>query len=478
MSNGKVDAAIIGSGAAGSVMAYELARRGLDVVVLEKGRREDPQTFEHSELAMFPRIYKQGGLQSTDDHDTIVVQGQVVGGSTVINNAIWLRAELDRILPDWESCGAHIPRDALEAAYTELEGALHVSPVPHNVANAGGDVFLRGCEGAGVEGEYLNNNRHECIGCGWCNYGCRYNRKVSMLVSYVPWAEAKGTRFLDRCDHARVRHDGHRAIGVEAVRNGQPISFDADRVVVSAGAIGSSAVLLESGIDVDGRVGKGLHVLGGVFLTGETDEQINGYDGIGLTCLAKASDDYVIESFFAPPVAFSLRLGGFFLSHFDRALNYTSFIDGGVMVGTDPANGSVRLDRKGRVHIDLKFDDQDLAGLRAGMQTLGRIYFAAGARRVFPSSFKFIEFAHPEQLDEIDDMIRRPDDLLLGSAHPQGGNPMNEDASYGVVGLDFKVHGFENLYVADTSVWPSNIWANCQATAMATSHVAATHVAS
>jgi choline dehydrogenase-like flavoprotein len=148
------------------------------------------------------------------------------------------------------------------------------------------------------------------------------------------------------------------------------------------------------------------------------------------------------------------------------------------MVGTDPANGSVRLDRKGRVHIDLKFDDQDLAGLRAGMQTLGRIYFAAGARRVFPSSFKFIEFAHPEQLDEIDDMIRRPDDLLLGSAHPQGGNPMNEDASYGVVGLDFKVHGFENLYVADTSVWPSNIWANCQATAMATSHVAATHVAS
>ena len=477
MKNGKVDVAVIGSGAAGSVMAYELARRGLDVVVLEKGRREDPQTFEHSELAMFPRVYKQGGLQSTDDHDAIVIQGCTVGGSTVINNAIWMRADLGRVLPDWEERGAHVPAESLVQAYLELEQALHVSPVPEAVANAGSEVFLRGCERTGIPGEFLHNNRDHCIGCGWCNYGCRYNRKVSMLVSYIPWAEAKGTRFVDRCDHARVVCDGKRAVGVEARRDGERISFEADRVVVCAGAIGSSAVLLESGIQVDGRVGKGLHVLGGVFVTGETDEPINGYDGIGLTCVAHASHDYVIESYFAPPVAFSLRLGGFFLSHFDRASRYASFIDGGVMVGTDPRNGSVTLDRKGRVHIQLKFDDTDLARLREGLQTIGRIYFAAGARRVFPSTFKFIEFAHPEQLGGVDELILEPDDLLLGSAHPQGGNLMHEDPKRGVVGLDFGVHGYDGLYVADTSVWPSNIWANCQATAMAMSHYAATHVA-
>ena len=471
----KVDAAVIGSGASGSVMAYELARRGHSVAVVEQGRREDPQTFEHDELSMFARTYKQSGLQSSEDRNLAVIQGATVGGSTVINNAIWIRPELDRVLPSWKAAGAPVDRASLEAAYFELEGALRVSPVPMKVANRGTEVFLRGCTNLGVKGELLKNNRHECIGCGWCNYGCRYNRKTSMLVTYIPWAEARGVEFLDRCDDAHVLTRDGRATGVEATRDGQRVSIEADRVVLCAGAVGSSAVLLRSGIDVDGRVGRGLHVLGGAFVTGETHEVIDGYDGIGLTCISR-SDDYVIESYFAPPVAFSLRLGGFFMSHFDRASRYRHFVDAGVMVGTEPT-GRVRLDRKGNARIDMKLSKRDLARLRRGIDRLARIFFAAGAVKVYPASFKFIEFVHPEQLGEIESMIRHPDDITLGSAHPQGGNLMSEDPARGVVDPRFRVHGYENLFVADPSVWPRNIWANCQATAMAMSHYAAGFVA-
>jgi choline dehydrogenase-like flavoprotein len=473
----KADAVVIGSGAAGSVMAFELARRGLKVVVLERGGREDPRTFEHNELRMFPRVYKHGGLQTTDDNDSIIVQGATVGGSTVINNAIWLRADLDRVLPDWEAAGAHVPREAIESAYRELEFALHVSDVPRAVANPGSDVFLAGCRNAGIPGGYLLNNRDECLGCGWCNYGCRYGRKTSMLVTYIPWAEGRGAEVIDRCEDVRVLVRGDRAIGASAVRDGKRLEVTADRVVVCAGAIGSSAVLLASGIDAGGKVGAGLHVLGGIFVTGETDELVNGHRGIGLTCMAEASDEYVIESYFAPPVAFALRLGGFFLSHFDRAARYTHFLDGGVMVGTDPAGGRVSLDRKGNVKISLKLAERDLVRLRTGLATLARIYFAAGARRVLPAMFTQFELANEDDLDTIDDAIRKPDDLLFGSAHPQGGNVMSRDPATGVVDEGFAVHGMEGLYVADTSVWPTNIWANCQATAMATAHYAATRVA-
>jgi choline dehydrogenase-like flavoprotein len=54
---------------------------------------------------------------------------------------------------------------------------------------------------------------------------------------------------------------------------------------------------------------------------------------------------------------------------------------------------------------------------------------------------------------------------------------MHEDRSRGVVGPDFQVNDVPGLYVADTSVWPANIWVNCQATAMGMAHYAATKVA-
>ncbi|HEY4157831.1 MAG TPA: FAD-dependent oxidoreductase, partial [Polyangiaceae bacterium] len=135
------DIVVIGSGAGGSVMAYRLARAGLRVLVLEKGRRENTETFSHNEFEMLPRVYKNGGLQTTVDNGIVIMQGQTVGGSTVINNAIWLRANLDRILPDWAARGAHVDRARLEHAYSDLEAALGVAPIPPAMMNAGTGLF-------------------------------------------------------------------------------------------------------------------------------------------------------------------------------------------------------------------------------------------------------------------------------------------------------------------------------------------------
>jgi choline dehydrogenase-like flavoprotein len=478
MSAARYDVAVIGSGAGGAVQAYALARRGLSVVVIERGKREDPTTFAHDEAVQFPRLYKHGGLQTTVDRNLVIAQGATVGGSTVINNAIWLRADLDYVLPRWEQAGARVERSDLETAYATLEKWLHVEPLPPRRANHGTDPFINGARALGLEAGLLDHNRNTCIACGWCNYGCKYNRKTSALVTFIPWAEQRGARILDRCLEARILTRGDRATGVRFVREGRVEEVEAERVVVAAGAIGSSAVLLQSGIALDGRVGEGFHAFAGVHVTAEFADPLDSFDGIGLCAYVKPglSEEYVLENYFSPPGVFSLVVGGWFTDHFERMLRYRYFAQAGVQVPTVPS-GRIRLGRKGDVQIRFSLSAHELEVIRQGIKALGEIFFAGGAIRVLPATYGRIEFARREELDLLGKLCPGPDDLSLGSAHPQGGNLMHADPRRGVVGLDHKVKGFQNLFVSDSSVFPVNIRANCQATVMAMSLRASEYVA-
>jgi choline dehydrogenase-like flavoprotein len=473
------DVVIIGSGAAGSVMAYQTIRNnpGVTVAVLEKGRRVQPQSFTHDTLDMMARVYKNGGLQTTKDNDVVFAQGQAVGGSTVINNAIWMRADLDAVLPQWEERSAFVNKHALISAYQEIEQALHVVPIEPLLANAGSEFFLKGCRALGIAAEYLKHNRRDCIGCGWCNFGCRYNRKTSMLVTYLPWAEQRGVDVIDKARDVRILHQAGEAKTVEFTGVGDSFSpnakssIKAGKVVVCAGAIGSSEVLLRSHINPNGRTGMNFHALGGVLVSAEAPAQLDGFDNIGLTCVAHASPDYLVESYFTPPAVFSLSISGWFNEHYRKMKRYNHYAQAGVMVATDPT-GRISINKQGHVEIDLVFSQRDVAGLKEGIKTLSRIFFAAGALRVIPATYEGLDFLGEQDLSSLDAQIKAPDDLLLGSAHPQGGNVMSDDPRQGVVDSSFRVHGYSNVYVVDASVFPTNIKANCQATVMAIAHYA------
>jgi choline dehydrogenase-like flavoprotein len=98
----RADVAIVGSGAGGAVMAYEMAKAGKSVVVLEAGRYVPSTQFSEIAVDMFDKLFQDRGAQLNMDADIMVLQGRCVGGSTVINGAVCFRIP-DHVLKVWQT---------------------------------------------------------------------------------------------------------------------------------------------------------------------------------------------------------------------------------------------------------------------------------------------------------------------------------------------------------------------------------------
>ena len=479
------DVCIVGSGAGGAIVAYELAAHGLDVLVLERGRYVEPRTFDDNEVGMIGKLYADGVMQQTEDFNFTVLQGSCVGGSTTVNNAVCFRPP-EHVLARWNDpngSDAGLDLDGLRESVEHIERFLPVTPQPEDVLNPSWRRYEEGAVRAGLSPARLkvgvvNANIHECLGCGYCNIGCAYGHKLSMLDRVLPEAQTKGrVRIVADCEVERIRTVTGRPQRVDGLlaklRDGPRVRVSAERYVLSAGAVGSSHVLLKSHAAADLPVGRRLCFNMGAPLTAEFDDVQDAYAGLQISHYGIPRDNgFVFETWFNPPVAQALNMPGWFEQHFENMRRYAHLAAVGVLVGTE-GNARVKEALTGGPGIDYTPAKRDLVTLARGLRMLGEILFAGGARRVMLNSWGYEELTNRGQLEWIDRIALEPGYLALGTGHPQGGNAMSRDPRKGVVGPDFRVHGYENLYVADASVIPTSLTVNPQLTVMGLAHHAA-----
>jgi choline dehydrogenase-like flavoprotein len=150
-------------------------------------------------------------------------------------------------------------------------------------------------------------------------------------------------------------------------------------------------------------------------------------------------------------------------THRDLLLQYKHFSQFGVMV-SDLSRGHV-TQRFGRPEIHYDVNQDDVATFKRGIELLCELYFAAGARRVFPPIDRVPELRDGD-LTPLQKADVNAQHLTLMAFHPLGTARADARSEHGVVDGDLKLHGTDGVYVADASVVPSSIGVNPQITIM------------
>ncbi|QPC80639.1 GMC family oxidoreductase [Phototrophicus methaneseepsis] len=509
------DVVIIGSGAAGGILAEQMLKKGRSVLMLERGLYSDPDTFNEDEIDMVSRLYSDGALQISQSLRFTILQGSAVGGTTVVNNAVCFNTP-ERVVDTWNSRGERdvIDKDRYFEAQAEVRKRMKIGRITAKTRTPLDDVLNQGDlrVTSGVQkyfekhpelGDYeydvVEANITDCLGCGYCNIGCKYGRKISMLDEVLPSAQAEfgpeRFRILSEAEAVHLETKNGRVTEIVAMVRGKKrlVIKQPKTVIVSAGTIASSWLLMRSGIGKNLPVGRGLCFNMGSPLYGWFGETVRAYQGLQIAHYLdiKGKDGFVYETWYNPPLAQALTMPGWLDTHFANMQRYDQMAAVGVLVGTE---SNAHIERALLVNgpdVVYKPSAKDMSTLLDAFKILGGVLFEAGAKEVYASTRKYhsykptasgqavAQMADENDLVRLNELIKDESELLLGTGHPQGGNAIGirpDGTNPSVVDGNFKVFGYDNLYVCDASVHPTATTVNPQLTVMSLAHYAANFI--
>lgn len=479
----ETDILIIGSGAGGGVSAEIFAKAGFEVLLIEEGPYLTGQDFKMLESEAYPLLYQESAARKTKDKAINILQGRSVGGSTTVNWTTSFRTP-DKTLAYWQSEFGleHLSSEEMATWFKKMEQRLNIEPwkIP---ANANNDVLQQGAENLGWSYQRISRNVKACANLGYCGLGCPLNAKQSMLVSTIPAAKKLGAKVLYQARVEKLTIDGEQVKGCvvtpvglnsKAIPN-KTIEVRAKHTILSAGSIGSPAVLLRSNApDPYQRVGKRTFLHPVVVSAAQMSYQVNGFAGAPQSIYSdeflwpdNGSMGFKIEAAPLHPSLVSTALSQFGGEHFNIFKNLT-YKQGSLALLRDgfsehSQGGEVFLDKYGYPKLDYPLTDYVWDGAKKALLAMAELQFAAGAEEVLPAHLEASQYYRwPTAKKEIQSLPMEKLKTLVFSAHVMGGNAMGADERYSVVDEQGKYRHLDGLHIFDGSIFPTSIGANPQ----------------
>lgn len=481
------DVVIIGTGAGGAAAAYELACRGLAVVMIEEGQYYNRLHFNGRVQEMIPKLYRSLGVTTALGNAIIPVPiGRNVGGTTTINSGTCMRTP-DAVLDAWQERGIKgVSPAEMSPWFDGVEEMLGVTRAEMRYVGEIGNVMQRGASALGFSQMHaLRRNAPGCDGQGLCQFGCPTDAKRSTNVSYVPRALERGAFLFTGLRAEQLLHDQQRISGLLARATNASgkrvtVRFNTRQVVVAAGSLMTPLFLQQNGVRSP-HLGKHLTlhpcgVVNGVFADREFANSATIPQGFGIADLA--DEGLMFEGGTVPLVGhglFNNFYGDEFVRFCEQYQNTGYF---GFMI-RDTSEGSVqRGPHRDLPLIRYHMNSKDFALFQRGVETLARMYLAAGADEVIlPGLRQHQRICNEKQLAAWMHGKRSPKDFLMSAYHPLGTARIAASPDDGVCDSEHQVFGWHGLYVMDGSSVPSSLGANPQVTIMALAARAASRLA-
>jgi choline dehydrogenase-like flavoprotein len=492
------DVCIVGSGAGGGVLAHELAAAGKSVIQLEEGGYHTRRDFDLTEATAFPNLYQEMGNRTTDDLSITILQGRSVGGGTTVNWCTCFRTP-KRILDHWHDVHGveGLTEQALSPHWDWLEKRLHIQEWPEERMNRNNRILWDGCGKLGYSRGLIRRNVNNCGNIGYCGMGCPIDAKQSMLATLIPDAVEKGLTLYANASARTLEMNGRRVAAVNAEvldpktdrPNGRKIRVRAKVTAICGGAINSPGLLLRSGLEGHGRVGKRLFLHPTVVTTAVFEELVEAYSGAPQAVhshhFAERGAGKVGFFLEVPPVHPTLAattLTGWGKAHEElmAELPYTQAtialsIDG-LLDGEEGGTVGLRTQGFGRYKIDYPLTEPLWESFRASIREMARVQFAAGAKRVVSLHAQPVVMESESELAKLDAAPFEKLLLRVVTAHQMGGCAMGKDPTTSVVDSKLRYHELDNLFVVDGSVFPTALGVNPQLSIYGLSRWGAQHV--